>query len=213
MEIAEYKKQWIRNRKSNKLCIGCGKSLDRDGVYCIACREKINKATKETRAWYQSNGICPRCGKVSLMGDEKNCPECRAKFANAATRAREKNRDEWNERQKIIQRNIYSKRKDQGVCTRCGKRKADSRHKTCEMCRAKLREYKRIKYGTGSRFERVEHGLCYFCGNPVKKGYKVCEKHYQINLQNLNNDKCIKARENFKKIEYRRIKSKKQNIY
>ena len=39
--------------------------------------------TNETkiRHYYQSIGRCPRChGKNKLLGDEKNCPECRAKL-------------------------------------------------------------------------------------------------------------------------------------
>ena len=27
-------------------------------------------------------------------------------------------------------------------------------------------------------------GKCFFCGEPVKKGYKVCEKHWKSNCEN-----------------------------
>ena len=30
-------------RKQNSLCINCGKTLDREGIYCLSCRDKINE--------------------------------------------------------------------------------------------------------------------------------------------------------------------------
>ncbi len=206
-----YQKRMIERRKINVLCIGCGKLLDREGVHCITCREKINKATRERRHWYQDNGICPRCEKNSIMGDEKVCPECNAKFASRASKIRESNREEYNKKQRVIHKNIHNNRKEQGICTRCGKRKADEGYRTCGICQAKTREYKRIKYGKPDRSARFEQGLCYFCDNLTKDGYKVCEHHYQMNLKKLDNGKCRKATEEIKKIENRRIKNKEKS--
>ncbi len=208
MATSIYQQRLLDKRKSNGLCVGCGNPLDRDGIYCATCRERINKTTRERRHWYQDNGICPRCGKVSLMGDEKVCPECRAESANEKSRIREENREKYNEKQRIIHGNIYNKRKEQEICTRCGKRKADKGYKTCGVCRAKTREYRRIKYGKPNRSERFEQGLCYFCNNTLKDGYKVCEKHYQMNLQKFSNEKCREATEEIKKISHRRIRNK-----
>ena len=85
---------------------------------------------------------------------------------------------------------------ERGICTRCRKRKADYGYKTCGICREKIRNYKRIKYGKPDRSERYEQGLCYFCNSPVKDGYKVCEKHYQMNVENSHSQKANEARKN-----------------
>ncbi len=147
---------------------------------------------------------------MSLVGDEKICLECSAKDYAITMRSRERiGREHYNQIHAKWAKNEHQRRIEQGICTRCGKRKADSGYKTCGICRAKKREYKRIKYGKPIQSDRIEQGICYFCDNPVKIGYKVCEKHYQINLQNLDNDKCRKATEEFKKIEHRRIVNRK----
>ena len=80
-----------------------------------------------------------------------------------------------------------------GICTRCRKRNSDDGYKTCGICRAKTREYKR-KNVKNIRNERIEHGLCFFCSSPVKKGYKVCDFHYDQNLKNSRSEKAVEAR-------------------
>ena len=73
-------------------------------------------------------------------------------------------------------------------------RKADYGYKTCGICREKIRNYKRIKYGKPDRSERYKQGLCYFCDNPIKDGYKVCEKHYKMNVEKSHSQKAKEAR-------------------
>ena len=68
-------------RKANGLCTDCGKEIEpeRKGkTTCEACKEKNTKEAQETREFRRMLGLCPRCGKNKLIGDEKNCPECRA---------------------------------------------------------------------------------------------------------------------------------------
>lgn len=193
-----YQKRF-KTRKEQGLCLKCGKSLDRDGVYCVACRKYITEQEALLRHWYQDNGICPRCGKNSLIGDEKQCPECNAKMYKINTRSRKRlGKEHCNQQHNEWARKEHQRRISEGICTRCGKRKADSGYKTCGICRAKIRNYRRIKYKKPDRSERQEQGLCYFCDNPVKEGYKVCEKHYQMNLEKLDNEKCRQATKNMK---------------
>lgn len=40
----------------------------------------------------------------------------------------------------------------------------------------------------------LENGLCCFCGGKVKDGYKVCEKHYQMNMKKARSQKANEAR-------------------
>lgn len=73
---------------------------------------------------YQKCGVCPECRIHPIMGDEKACPECNAKFSAQANARRNKDREHYNEQQREYLRILYAKRKEQGICTRCGKRKA-----------------------------------------------------------------------------------------
>ena len=208
MDTNKYKKALIERRKSNGLCIDCGSPLDREGLRCKKCCEKRSKWEREHRQWYLSHKICPRCGKNDLMGDETICPECRAKSVNNSLKNREK--DEYNVYQRNWSKSTYQKRKESGICTRCGKRKATQGLTTCAMCRARDNETRRIRKGFSDRSDRSKIGLCYFCDNPVKKGYKVCEKHYQMNIEKAEKGRQTQAAQDYmksvKKIQYRSVK-------
>mgnify|MGYP005798088137 FL=1 len=208
MDTNKYKKALIERRKSNGLCIDCGNPLDREGLRCKKCCEKRSKWEREHRQWYLSHKICPRCGKNDLMGDETICPECRAKSVNNSLKNREK--DEYNVYQRNWSKSTYQKRKESGICTRCGKRKATQGLTTCAMCRARDNETRRIRKGFSDRSDRSKIGLCYFCDNPVKKGYKVCEKHYQMNIEKAEKGRQTRAAQDYiksvKKIQYRSVK-------
>lgn len=195
MKATFYKQQFIKRRKEQGLCIKCGKPLDREGVHCIACRKIISENERENRHWYQSHGICPRCGKNDLFGDEKVCPECNAKVYKNTMNSRNKlGKEHYNQKHAEWAKKEHYKRIEQGICTRCGKRNADYGFKTCGICRTNTRNYKRTKYGKPDRNERYKQGMCYFCNNPIKDGYKVCEKHYQINVKNARSKKANEAR-------------------
>ena len=208
MDTNKYKKALIERRKSNGLCIDCGNPLDREGLRCKKCCEKRSKWEREHRQWYLSHKICPRCGKNDLMGDETIYPECRAKSVNNSLKNREK--DEYNVYQRNWSKSTYQKRKESGICTRCGKRKATQGLTTCAMCRARDNETRRIRKGFSDRSDRSKIGLCYFCDNPVKKGYKVCEKHYQMNIEKAEKGRQTQAAQDYmksvKKIQYRSVK-------
>ena len=195
MATSIYQQRFIARRKEQGLCLKCGNPLDREGTYCAECRKIINEEVQETRHWYQNHGICPQCRNNNLFGDEKVCPECSAKAYEYAMRSRERlGKEHYNLQQAELHKNQHHKRIKLGICTRCGKREADAGYKTCGICRVKTRNYKRLKYGKPSRSERYKQGLCYFCDNPIKDGYKVCEKHYQMNVEKSNSSKAKEAR-------------------
>ena len=194
-----YQQKFIARRKEQGLCLECGNPLDREGTYCTECRKIINEEQQETRLWYKSNKICPRCRKVSILGDESMCPECSAKMYADNIRSRERlGREHYNSAHAEWSRKTHAKRIELGICTRCGKRKADYGFKTCGICRNKDKEYKQAKYGKPDRKERYKQGLCYFCDNPIKPGYKTCEKHYQMNIEKSRSEKSKEARKEMK---------------
>lgn len=85
-------------RKSLRLCTRCGNEdipVDSEFVQCAACRAKNTKeaaeryvhsrraATVRIRAERRVNGICPRCGLLSVVGTGFNyCKPCRDKSAS-----------------------------------------------------------------------------------------------------------------------------------
>ena len=193
MTQKEIHKRFIQKRKDSNLCILCKEPLDREGVHCKKCREKINKEQNETRRFLQNKGICPRCQKEPLYGDEKMCPECRAKAYEIVMKNRDK--EQYNKQHREWAKKEHERRIKLGLCTRCGKREADKGYRTCGICRSKdkkardKRNYKQIK-----RTDRIKYGLCFYCDEPVKDGYKLCEKHYQLNIQNSRSDKAKEIR-------------------
>lgn len=181
------KKTTYQRRREAGLCGRCGGIPEEGKSLCGTCGEKERNRVKSEYEWYQINRICPRCRTESILGDEKMCPECRAKNSE---RMQKYNEQDDGERRRRLARKSYKsvsmKRREDAICTRCGKRKADSGRKTCGICRAKLNKAQRdwhernsVRCTMGERKERSENGRCFHCGEPAKEGYKVCEKHYQ----------------------------------
>ena len=185
MTSKERSKIYYQNRDRSK-CVRCGKQLDRTGVYCNSCLNLRREDGKKSIIFYRSIGICPYCKKEILLGEEKSCPECRAKQAEIASRRREG--DGYEKIKERIRENGRMKRKERaknGECTMCGKKLTDTRYKMCSACRYKTRE-KRYT-GRSVREERVENGFCFFCGAKQLPGYKVCENCRNKCISNLSN--------------------------
>ena len=93
--------------------------------------------TNETkiRHYYQSIGRCPRChGKNKLEGNEKNCPECRAKLWEYGIKYREEH-PEYVEKKRENDKNRRHYRVENHLCVTCGKTLNDLNFKNCEKCR------------------------------------------------------------------------------
>ncbi len=187
----KYSKRRYEERKANSLCVYCGKPLDRQGSLCTACKDKRATYSRDIYKKLQAVGVCPKCGKNLLYGDEKNCLDCRSKSAREMSKLRALDREKNNEQQKMWRKARYEKDKENGICTRCRKRKASLGYSTCAFCRESMRNA-RIK--KPKRTDRYKQGLCFFCDNPIKEGYKVCEKHYQQNCKNGRSENANIAR-------------------
>ena len=105
----KYFRQRYEERKASNLCVVCGKPLDREGVVCTACNTKRTAYGRELYKKLQAVGVCPRCGKNLLYGDEKSCVECRAKSAEQVSKLRDKNREHYNEMQSTLAKTSSSK--------------------------------------------------------------------------------------------------------
>lgn len=144
MTETEYARFYYINRKSNGLCPRCGKELDREGHYCSTCLAKTNDYQNETRVFMRSIGVCPYCRKEKLYGDERRCIECSAKAFAYAKPLTEEQKIRYGNNFKEYQRNLYRERADQGICTKCGKRKAKHKRKKCANCLDKESERARF---------------------------------------------------------------------
>lgn len=142
---------------------------------------------REERAFYVSLGLCPRCGKNKLFGDEKNCPECSAKAQECKERYEIEHSEKVKENTNAYHRSVYRQRKEAGLCVRCGKRNPLYNDLRCGICKEKMdlrRQERRVRNGKLTCKERLEQGLCYFCGAKTVPGLKVCEKHRQVCAEN-----------------------------
>lgn len=145
MTQKEISARHYKTRKQNGLCPRCGKPLDREGHYCSKCVEKQRIYQKETRDFYRKNNICTVCGKVEVPKSEKICPECRANINSQRKPLTYEQKKRYGERFKKQQKSLYQKRIEQGICTRCGKRKAEYGRKKCKICLDKNAEINRIR--------------------------------------------------------------------
>lgn len=185
---AERSKRHYQYRKEKGLCPRCGRVLDRDGHYCLDCLERNRKYRNETRRFLREHHLCTECGKVRVYGDEKKCPECRAKLVIYKKPKTDEQRIERNRKFSEYQKILYKQRSEQGICTRCGKRPAAAERKKCAMCLIKDAERHRIS-GI-SRSERPNYGVCYRCGEPItNKAKKLCDKCCETNRNNLESHK------------------------
>lgn len=173
-------------RKEAGLCVECGKPLDTNTVKCKECTERINRNRRELEHWYQSNGICPECRQNNLMGDERICLECSAKRYSQRIARYNTNPEEFKAKDRAEQKKTRARRIEKGLCTKCGKVRANNGYKTCTKCRIKARNAKRNKQKdckVEKKKDWVVNGKCWFCGEPVFNHTKLCEFHYNKSLE------------------------------
>lgn len=192
--MSDKSKTRYQQMREKGLCFDCRKPLDRDGIVCTSCKNKRNEYERGYYKMYIDRGICPRCRKNKILGDESNCVECRADHAERMIVARSRNRERYNSYTRDYNKRRRAECKENGICTKCMTRKATEGYLSCAKCRIKSRESKRTQY-----YKEKQEGICRFCSNPVANGYRVCEKHRQILAERSMNENTIKAREKYKK--------------
>lgn len=195
-----YNASEYRRRKENSLCVRCGEKNEMSGIFCAECKEKDNETKRSNYRYFISIGICPRCHREKLYGDERACPMCRA---YQSERRKKLDKEYTNEIRRRSGRKIYAESSAKGICTRCNKRKAAEGMKSCKMCAEKNRVYRMIRRGGIPRSERPNYGLCYFCGEKAEEGQKVCIKcHEKITEANRKHDNSKRRDFVFGKAKY-----------
>lgn len=102
-------------------------------------------ADRETRNFYISIGICPECRKNRLFGDERSCIECKAKKAVYNKTYHSKHAERDKNKCSDYNKKVYRDRIGKGICTRCGKRKAEPMRKKCRLCLDKDARVQRLR--------------------------------------------------------------------
>ena len=144
---------------------------------CAECAEKGKKYQHENRKWAKSHGLCPRCMKNRLMGEERICPECLADAAIRNKKSREKN---YGSNHNYYVMDI-ARLKERGICRGCRKNKVAEGHTYCSGCLAKKRIRRRRDYQRETkdfipRSERRSFNLCYRCGDILDSNKGLCQK-------------------------------------
>ena len=171
--------EWLKYCIENKLCVSCHEPSDTGRQLCSECAGKQRHRMKARRDFYLAAGICPVCGINDIKGDEKSCPECRAKRAEY---------DRQRDNKKVYS---YTKEKrkiwrEQGRCVSCGAELTvyDKGHSTCSDCREKRRNVYAANESV-RREKRTDQGECYICGSKdLADGQKLCVLCYKRTLKN-----------------------------
>ena len=176
----EINKEMYDKRRAEKLCLWCGKPLDRDGVLCQACAEKSRTRYRLNREYYLKMGVCPYCRKRKVTPGRKSCLPCRE---NAAMKHGSRSHPDLAKQKSIYRKSKRIERLEKGLCTVCGKREAEPGFKTCADCRRRQKKYRHIfvsKYQLSDRSLWVSQGRCERCGSyDLQEGTKLCKEHYK----------------------------------
>ena len=126
--------------------------------------------------------ICVNCGNEDAEPNSIYCLHCREKIYSRNRKYRKNNEEKMKTKEKDYFKNLYHKRKEQGICTKCGKRKVCRSSTTlCLECYIKHKRIKDKRWNNEiSRSERKYYDLCYVCGKEKIYKSNLCKKHYDI---------------------------------
>lgn len=135
---------------------------------------------KDQYDWYKSHGICVHCRHEKAAKGHVLCLNClddaRVRYYKNHAEERKKRWAEHREEEQARKRALYHERKEQGLCTKCGK---PARFGTfCYTCyiRQKARRVAASDARGNIRQIREENGLCLKCGEPLNTNKKLCAK-------------------------------------
>ncbi|MGL5713502.1 MAG: hypothetical protein ACRCX2_10825 [Paraclostridium sp.] len=145
--------------------------------------------TKEDYNYFKSKGICVKCRKEKSAEGRVSCWSCLDKDIE-----RKQNKKISKDKKDVaLKRN--KRKKDLcvafGVCRNCQKKDV-KRGQLCLECWLKNKNKRQAKKTDINRSDRHEYGLCFICGKPVHKEYKLCKEHLNQARSNL----CIARSKN-----------------
>lgn len=116
----------------------------------------------ENRRYYLGRGRCPDCNGANFVEPGRcRCTKCRERRSELDSERRER-------------------RREAGLCTRCGKPVDVEGYVWCSKCRAKSAKSSRKsrKSAHSAYYQARNSGRCYLCGKLAIPGKGLCEEHY-----------------------------------
>lgn len=149
-------------------------------------QKMIMGMTKQGREFLLSQGICPQCQKRAVEPHRKACYECLARERDRYYKRRaDGSLAKKSARNGVRKMEEYYRRKEAGICTRCGKKSAEH-GLLCNRCYVKYRAKEIARRNNIHRSERPAYGKCYICGaEELYDGHKVCKACYEKRLKTL----------------------------
>lgn len=163
-------------------------------------------SSTENYRYYKALHRCVNCHKQDAytLNGRSYCFECAERFRAYNQKYRDNGGE--SDRQKRRKEERAKSRADH-VCVRCGKPlPKGSPYAMCDKHRAYFRNHKRAEvekkrgYSAGDAQRRMQYGLCFFCGKPVKEGFttygtrfKVCDEHYNTSMSRLAKAQQVNA--------------------
>ena len=134
---------------------------------------------RERREYLKKIGKCVVCGKRSHDPGVLRCSICREKQRilnqKMMGESGSRKRLEYNEYKRQYTRNLYERRRSEGVCYKCGK----PLYRDHTLCYEHYLYLKRRNHMLARKRKRGygDIGLCRICGAQPVEGYKYCEEH------------------------------------
>lgn len=169
--------------------------------------------SKSNYEFLKIRGICTKCGKNKAVNKTTYCEYCLEKDVIKNAKYREKNRHRLREENKKRMQDLRDRRKQNGECTKCGKKLNlvfDGNNTVkCKRCKVYYMEYMRKRRSKDdkqkiTREEKIELKVCLYCNSKAIEGKKLCEKHYNIALNNLSKvDRNNHSFRKYAKVDFR----------
>lgn len=176
----------------------------------------------ELREWYKAHHICAMCGREPVYQHYVNCIYCRMKQRdrNKIEYGKHKDDEEYKDERRAFRKQLYEKRKQEGLCPKCGREITNKNYIYCEYCRANDRnrkKEKRLESGSMPQEIRTSGIYCYNCLKPlekqdVKNGIRVCKECREKNAKALEIARASRNPENdyFRKLNTEHFEIMKQ---
>ena len=115
--------------------------------------------------------ICVNCGNQEAEPNNIYCFECKEKKNKKNKDYYAKNKESLGKKRKEYFKNLYYKRKENGICTKCGKRKVCKNSKTlCIDCYVKRKRQKDKRWNNDMpRAERVSFRIMLYMWKKKKQ--------------------------------------------
>ena len=144
--------------------------------------------------FFKSHGICTKCEKEKAAPGRVCCLNCLDK-QNIRRLVRwdsmtEEQKEQVRSRARQSYKMNYYQRKAMGLCVQCGK-PAQQGHVRCYECNIKHRNSARRD--RNRKANEKAPGTCCWCSSPVKPGFKLCEAHYNRQVEILNRARSSSA--------------------